>query len=233
MPTTHHKPQVVYVHHSSDVNVDHRFLHEVVKHLYAERRSGGRCAFLFVWKSFAVTGILIRCDASLSIGSGHVMRCRTLARELQRRGVLVSFLCRRQPGDLISLLQQEFVVLALPEQTLAVSDGLEGRDLYGAWLGCSQDQDAAQCLEALAEAGTTSVSWLIEDHYGLDACWEAQMLVGLADGASSPKLLVIDDLADRPHQADLLLDLYFFGDAIEHRYQDLVQLQCINIIGPL
>ena len=160
------------------------------------------------------------------------MRCRTLARELQRRGVLVSFLCRRQPGDLISLLKQEFVVLALPEQTLAVCDGLEGRDLYGAWLGCSQEQDAAQCLEALAEAGTKSVSWLVADHYGLDACWEAQMLVGLADGAASPKLLVIDDLADRPHQADLLLDQNFFGDTTEQRYQDLVPLQCRQLLGP-
>ena len=62
-----------------------------------------------------MTRIIIRCDASLSIGSGHVMRCRTLARELQRRGAEVLFLCRRQAGDLIILLEQEFRVLALPE----------------------------------------------------------------------------------------------------------------------
>ena len=68
------------------------------------------------------------------------MRCRTLARELQRRGALVTFLCRRQPGDLISLLNQEFVVLALPEHPMADCDGLVGRDLYGAWLGCSQHE---------------------------------------------------------------------------------------------
>ena len=67
--------------------------------------------------------ILIRCDASLLIGSGHVMRCRTLARELQRCGGTVSFLCRRQLGDLIGLLEQEFSVLALPEQDLAPCNG--------------------------------------------------------------------------------------------------------------
>ena len=78
-----------------------------------------------------MTHILFRCDASLLIGSGHVMRCRTLARELQRRGALVTFLCRRQPGDLISLLKQEFVVLVLPEQTLAVCVGLEGAFAQG------------------------------------------------------------------------------------------------------
>jgi hypothetical protein len=179
-----------------------------------------------------MTTILIRCDASLSIGSGHVMRCRTLARELQRRGAHITFLCRRQPGDLIGLLEQEFPVLALPAQPLAAGEGLEGRDLYGAWLGCSQEQDAAQCLEALAEAGISSASWLVADHYGLDARWEARLLAGLAGGAAHPKLLVIDDLADRPHQADLLLDQNFFGDVTEHRYQGLVPPHCCQLLGP-
>ena len=176
--------------------------------------------------------ILFRCDASLSIGTGHVMRCRTLARELQQRGAEVTFLCRRQTGDLISLLEQEFPVLALPDQPLAPSDGLEGRNLYGAWLGCSQGTDAAECLEALSQAGITSASWLVADHYGLDASWEAQLLGGLVAGDGPPRLLVIDDLADRPHQADLLLDQNFFGKATEHRYQGLVPPHCRQLLGP-
>ena len=160
------------------------------------------------------------------------MRCRTLARELQQRGATVTFLCRCQPGDLVSLLEQEFSVLALPEQQLAPCDGLEGRELYGAWLGCSQDTDADQCLEALGQAGITSASWLVADHYGLDARWQAKLLAGLACGAAAPKLLVIDDLADRHHQADLLLDQNFFGEATEHRYQGLVPPQCRQLLGP-
>jgi UDP-2,4-diacetamido-2,4,6-trideoxy-beta-L-altropyranose hydrolase len=168
----------------------------------------------------------------MSIGSGHVMRCRTLARELQRRGAEVTFLCRRQTGDLIRLLEQEFPVLPLPEQPLAPCEGLEGCNLYGAWLGCSQSADAAQCLEAFAEAGITSTSWLVADHYGLDACWEAQLLAGLGSGAAKAKLLVIDDLADRPHHADLLLDQNFFGEATEQRYQGLVPPHCRQLLGP-
>jgi len=179
-----------------------------------------------------MTRILIRCDASLLIGSGHVMRCRTLARELHRRGAEVSFLCRRQPGDLINLLEPEFAVLALSEQTLAACDGLDGRDLYSSLLGCTQEQDADQCLEVLAKAGINSASWIVADHYGLDARWEAQLLAGLAGSDAAPKLLVIDDLADRPHQADLLLDQNFFGEATEQRYQDLVPPQCCNLLGP-
>lgn len=176
--------------------------------------------------------ILIRCDASLSIGSGHVIRCRTLARELQRHEAEVSFLCRRQPGDLISQLDQEFSVLALPEQPLVACDGLESRDLYRAWLGCSQDQDASQCLRVLAEEGITSASWLVADHYGLDAHWEEQLLAGLCGSDTAPKLLVIDDLADRPHKADLLLDQNFFGEATHQRYEELVPSLCRQLLGP-
>jgi UDP-2,4-diacetamido-2,4,6-trideoxy-beta-L-altropyranose hydrolase len=179
-----------------------------------------------------MTRIITRCDASLLIGSGHVMRCRTLARELQRRGAEVIFLCRRQPGDLIHLLEQEFRVLALPEQPLAACEGLEGSDLYGAWLGCTQEQDASQCLEVLAIAGINGASWIVADHYGLDFRWESQLLAGLPGSDAAPKLLVIDDLADRTHQADLLLDQNFFGEATHHRYQDLVPQQCRQLVGP-
>lgn len=159
------------------------------------------------------------------------MRCRTLASELQRRGASITFLCRRQPGDLIGLLEQDFSVLSLPEQTLAAYIGLEGRDLYGAWLGCSQNHDADQCLQALTEAGITSTSWLVIDHYGLDATWEEKLLTRLSVD-HRPSLLVIDDLADRPHRADLLLDQNFFGVDTEHRYQSLVPTHCRQLLGP-
>jgi UDP-2,4-diacetamido-2,4,6-trideoxy-beta-L-altropyranose hydrolase len=175
-----------------------------------------------------MTLILIRADASLSIGSGHVMRCRTLARELERRGAAITFLCRRQRGDLISLLEQEFPVLALPELSLVAHQGLHGRELYGAWLGCSQEQDAADCLRVLWEAGIRSASWLVTDHYGLDAQWQAQLLNSLAQ----PKLLVIDDLADRPHLADLLLNQNVFGNEGGDGYRSLVPTTCRLLLGP-
>lgn len=179
-----------------------------------------------------MTSVLIRCDASLSIGSGHVMRCRTLARELQRRGALVTFLCRRQSGDLIDLLEQEFTVLHLPELPLLASEGLAGRDLYQAWLGCSQAQDASDCLQVLSTAGISSPDWFVVDHYGLDARWEAQLKDALAGEGITSKLLVIDDLADRPHQADLLLDQNYSGEVTDQRYQRLVPSHCRQLLGP-
>ena len=179
-----------------------------------------------------MTRILIRCDASLLIGSGHVMRCRNLARILQQLGSDVCFICRRQPGDLISLLEQEFDVMVLPEQSLKSCDGLDGRDLYSSWLGCTQEQDAAECLAVLTQAGINSASWIVADHYGLDARWEGKLLAGLSGSEAAPQLLVIDDLADRPHQSNLLLDQNFFGDATLQRYQNLVPPQCRQLLGP-
>lgn len=175
--------------------------------------------------------ILIRCDASMSIGSGHVMRCRTLARELQRRGAMVTFLCRRQSGDLVGLLEQEFAVLPLPELPLMDCAGLAGHDLYQAWLGCSQAQDAADCLQVLGTAGIRNPDWLVVDHYGLDVSWESQILNSQAWKAQ-PKLFVIDDLANRPHQSHLLLDQNFFGEATENRYEHLLPPQCRQLLGP-
>ena len=179
-----------------------------------------------------MTRVIIRCDASIQIGSGHVMRCRTLARQLRRRGADILFLCRRQSGDLIVLLEQEFRVLDLPEQPLAHCEGLEGRELYGAWLGCSQRQDADHCLKALASSGVRNTDWLVVDHYSLDASWEAHLLNALAGGEESPKLLAIDDLADRSHQASLLMDQNFFGAVTGQRYQRLVPSYCRQLLGP-
>lgn len=176
--------------------------------------------------------IIIRCDSSVSIGTGHIYRCRTLARALKARGSDIFFVCRRQTGDLISLLQEEFPVLPLPELPLKPCDGLADRDLYSSWLGCSQYQDVDDCYRAVVEANITSFDWLIVDHYGLDHIWQSRLLNYFSSGDLSPKLLVLDDLADRIHQADILLDQNFFGSSTQHRYQNLVPSRCLQLLGP-
>ena len=183
-----------------------------------------------------MTRVVIRVDASLLMGSGHVMRCRTLARQLRRNGADVLLICRRQPGDLIALLEQEFAVLALPELFLrdmkhSESPSSDARQLYLTWLGCTQDQDAAESLAILAEAGLPSPDWLVVDHYGLDACWQQRFLDGLSP-TSHIRLLVIDDLADRQHIADILLDQNFFAGITHQRYQGLLPKKSIQLLGP-
>lgn len=175
--------------------------------------------------------ILFRCDASSLIGSGHVMRCRTLARELRNHGAEAIFLCRQQEGDLIRQLEDEFPVLALPKQSLKSVAGLKDHDLYSAWLGCTQEQDAKQCLEILEQNGASQIHWLVVDHYGLDATWEEHILSELSN-QNRPRLLVIDDLANRAHLADILLDQNFFGPERQNRYSGLIPKGCLKCEGP-
>ena len=94
------------------------------------------------------------------------------------------------------------------------------------------EQDVVDCLHVLGERGIHGFSWIVADHYGLDACWEAQFVAGLAGIDEAPKLLAIDDLADRLHRADLLLDQNFFGDLTHQRYKDLVPQNCLQLLGP-
>ena len=179
--------------------------------------------------------VLIRCDASLAIGSGHVIRCRALARALQQRGVEVLFVCRESPGDLIELLAEEFRLLrlaALPGQEPCLM-GQEGRNLYSAWLGCSQSQDAGDCLRAIKLSKTGAIDWLVVDHYGLDQRWEEQICESLAESSGSrPELLVFDDLADRPHQADVLVDASRLDSRAAESYRSHVPASCRLLMGP-
>ena len=185
--------------------------------------------------------VVFRCDASLRIGSGHVRRCRTLAHALKQREVECVFLCRPQPGDLIALLDEEFRVLPLPESPLPLcasnseSEALSGRELYASWLGCTEEQDAKECLAALAEARLAPPAWLVLDHYGVAAAWQQQMLNGLRQpNGTAPSLLVVDDLADRAHHAKVLMDANRL-DGIStdpYRVQGLVPEDCTTLLGP-
>jgi len=179
-----------------------------------------------------------RCDASLKIGTGHVMRCRTLARALKSRGSDCIFLCRRQPGDLIALLQEEFQVLVLeplPESDKEPHEStpLRGRVLYASWLGCSEEQDATDCLAALAAAELHPPSWLVIDHYGLGQTWQRYMQEEIGQiRCSAPELLVLDDLADRPHRATVLMDANRIDPSTTNPYRGLQPEGSTTLLGP-
>lgn len=147
--------------------------------------------------------IVFRTDASLQIGSGHVMRCLTLAEALRARGAECYFICREHPGNLLEHLRRKgYAVHALlPAEHADEAPSVSVADIAHAnWLGASQAEDAAECASLLREL---QPDWLVVDHYALDARWEHVLK------AYCRKLMVIDDLADRPHQCDLLLDQTF------------------------
>ena len=51
--------------------------------------------------------VVFRVDASVAIGSGHVMRCLTLANALTEKGMVCLFICRENEGNLISKILDE------------------------------------------------------------------------------------------------------------------------------
>ncbi len=119
---------------------------------------------------------VFRVDASVAVGAGHVIRCLVLAEALARSGWDCAFACREGT---------KAMVFALADCTHEVREFSE---------------------EVVDEPSRFQTIWpdgcelLVIDHYGLGAPYES------ACRPWAGKILVIDDLADRPHDADILLD---------------------------
>ncbi|MFW3616932.1 UDP-2,4-diacetamido-2,4,6-trideoxy-beta-L-altropyranose hydrolase [Billgrantia antri] len=164
--------------------------------------------------------VAFRADASLQMGSGHIMRCLTLADALIKKGTECHFLCRELPGHLIELIRGKghatHVLPCVPENPID-SNG----PAHAAWLGATLEQDVRAChptLQALRP------DWLVVDHYALDIRWETALM------SYCRRLMVIDDLADRSHQCNLLLDQNLGRH--ETDYVGMIPQQCTVLAGP-
>jgi UDP-2,4-diacetamido-2,4,6-trideoxy-beta-L-altropyranose hydrolase len=161
--------------------------------------------------------VIIRADASVSIGMGHLTRCMSLANVLANDGIRVVFLLRSHAAAFAPLVEAcGHTVLLLPDPEYPDAAATT-------WLPTTWQHDAEQSLKALGQTGPAD--WLIVDHYALDARWERiqRQLV--------PRILVIDDVADRPHDCDILLDQNLSGE-METRYQALLPATCRPLLGP-
>ncbi len=164
--------------------------------------------------------VLVRADASVRIGSGHVMRCLTLADALRSAGAEVRFVCRLLTGHMAdAIAARGFDVVRLP----AGSGPVDAGPPHVGWLEESPDVDAAQCRSALADE--IPFDWLIVDHYALDAVWEGAMR------SVARRVMVIDDVADRDHDCDLLLDQNLAPDP-RARYVQRVPAEATCLFGP-
>ncbi len=171
--------------------------------------------------------ISIRADASAIIGTGHVMRCLALARELRARDHEVSLLYGDHPDNPFPLTRyaKQSDVTAIPispeNRETPVPDGTPLA--HNQFLSWNWEADAAAVRRVIGQHGHT-LDWLIVDHYALDARWER------AVRPLSRKLMVIDDLADRHHACDLLVDQNRLGPA--NPYALLVPADCRVLLGP-
>ena len=171
--------------------------------------------------------VVFRVDASIQIGSGHVMRCLTLADALQNEGMDCIFICREHGGNMLALIQSKghaVVALTAKEVDITALTNNCPRLEYLSWLGATLDEDADETIVAIQSLALKKSILLIIDHYALEGGWEEQLR------PYCQKIMVIDDLADRRHDCDLLLDQTFGRD--EHDYQELVPEYCTILTGP-
>lgn len=141
--------------------------------------------------------ILFRCDAGMQLGSGHVMRCLTLADALAERGAAVTFACSAESYETVPAL------------------GASGYAMI--------TLDAPLDAEEIASAGACWDAAVV-DHYRLDAAYEGALR------RVAPVILAIDDLADRPHDCDILLDQTLSREASD--YAPLVPPAAELLLGP-
>jgi len=90
------------------------------------------------------------------------------------------------------------------------------------WLGTTQQYDADEALQLLSDR---IWDWLVVDNYALDARWESILRQTVKN------ILVIDDIADRQHDCDILLDQNYYADK-ETRYTGMVPAKCQLLLGP-
>ena len=123
---------------------------------------------------------VIRADASVAIGTGHVVRCRTLAQALIARGWRVTVATRDLAEGLARGLERAGIRI----------------------FPIANDSPIGNEPVAIARNVGAGPTLVVADHYGLDTTWFASM----RRLAPTAILMAIDDLADRPLPVDLVLN---------------------------
>lgn len=164
--------------------------------------------------------VTFRVDASAEIGTGHISRCLNLAYELERRGTKCTFVSRDMPEYFVSQIQAEGHIYRELHRNDSIT--LNNELINPTWSADSQESDAQGTLNFIADE---IQDWVIVDHYSLDINWESRVKSG------SKRVMVIDDLANRKHECDLLLDQNM-QDIKKSRYGGKLYQNCKTLLGP-
>ena len=162
---------------------------------------------------------VIRVDGAPFIGIGHIMRCLTLATALKKKQWDIHFIARAHENHFSQIIEDQGFQLTLlkqPETALQKTD--TQKPPHAHWLGVSWENDAHETQNVFDHCNL-----LIVDHYGIDARWHKQLR------SQSEQIMVIDDLADRPLDCDIVLDQTFGRDPDD--YKDRTPSNCIPLVG--
>ena len=147
--------------------------------------------------------LFIRVDSSSEIGIGHMMRCLTLAQELKNNFDKIIFLTQKDSGNFIgTIMKNEFEVIFIPTTN-----------------------NDPNIIKNLITAYSENKNFLLIDHYDIDTNFESS-LKNIFE-----RIFVIDDLANRKHDCDLLIDQNYYRD-LNQRYEKLIQNGTIALLGP-
>ena len=152
--------------------------------------------------------IFIRVDSSTKVGYGHFIRCMALADTLQKN-FEINFISRSLEGSLISNIEKKgFSIFRFHSNSEKINE----------------KNDAQKTISFLNKHGNQK-SILIIDNYELSKKWETYVKPFVY------KLIVIDDLPNRSHNCDLLIDQNLHT-RVNGLYKGLIPSNCIKLIGP-
>ena len=162
--------------------------------------------------------VIVRADAGPRIGGGHVMRCLTLANALSAESWEIVFVA----AGITSSLAERIAASGHELLQIPALPGIEreGPDWHEQCL--SEDEQHLDADATRAAAGRADC--VIVDHYLLDAHWHR------AAQSFASQVMVIDDLANRAYECDLLLDQTLGRRG--HDYRSLVPDRARVLAGP-
>lgn len=159
-------------------------------------------------------------DSGTNIGIGHVMRCLALVENMKKRFNNVLFISNQIPGNLSSFIENKgYRVYNIQGYT-----HIEEKKLHPKSIKKRIENDVIQCIKIINNYRNDE-NWVLVDHYGIDHNWENKIYDHIK------KMIVIDDLANRKHNCDVLIDQNFYKN-MENRYKKLTPKNCIQLIGP-
>ena len=164
--------------------------------------------------------VFFRVDSSMEIGTGHVMRCLTLANKIKFNGGVSTFICRDHEGQICSTIKEQGHSIIMLPRARSSNESLNISRGFIAKLGGSLDDDALETINAI---GNSQPDWLVVDNYEIDSLWHAKLK------NSVDKILAIDDVAERMMDCDVLLNQNL--GCHKKEYNRLLPEQCELLIG--
>jgi UDP-2,4-diacetamido-2,4,6-trideoxy-beta-L-altropyranose hydrolase len=156
--------------------------------------------------------IAFRVDSSSKIGTGHVIRCMTLATQLKNLAFNVYFICKPMMGDIVNSIKSKGYDVIL----LNSADRDDESDDFSV-NSCNSDSQQVIDLCSLL-----SLDLIILDHYFLNYSWEKAV-------KDHSKLMCISDFPAGPRACDILLDSSLSRDHAEYRLD--VSSDCLLMTG--